>query len=96
MILGQVMRDGAAVLSNDITAAGAQSLVARRVTSVMAVPLLLREEVRGAIYLDTPDPVQVFDEDHLRFLTAISGFAVLRRTTPIASKRSDRKTVTAG
>jgi transcriptional regulator with GAF, ATPase, and Fis domain/pSer/pThr/pTyr-binding forkhead associated (FHA) protein len=77
VILGQVMRDGAAVLSNDITAAGAQSLLSRRVTSVMAVPLLLREEVRGAIYLDTPDPVQVFDEDHLRFLTAISGFAAL-------------------
>ena len=77
VILDQVMRDGAALLSNDISGTGAQSLLARRVTSVLAVPLLMHDEVKGAIYLDTGDPIRIFDEGHLKFLTALSGFAAL-------------------
>jgi transcriptional regulator with GAF, ATPase, and Fis domain len=77
VILDQVLRDGVAVLSNDIIGAGAHTLLARGVTSVLAAPLLLGDQIQGAIYLDTSDPVKVFDEGHLRLLTAISGFAAL-------------------
>jgi transcriptional regulator with GAF, ATPase, and Fis domain len=77
VILDQVLHDGAAVLSNDISAAGSHSILARRITSVLAVPLLVRDEVRGALYLDTPDPERVFDEGHLKLATAVSGFAAL-------------------
>jgi Nif-specific regulatory protein len=77
VILDQVLRDGVAVLSNDITGAGAHSLLARGVTSVLAVPLLVRDRIQGAIYLDTSDLIKIFDEGHLQLLTAISGFAAL-------------------
>ena len=76
-ILEQVLREGAAVLSNDITSTRTHSLLTRGVTSLLAVPLLVGGETRGAIYLDTSDPIHVFDEGHLRLLTAISGFAAL-------------------
>ena len=77
VILNQVLRDGVAVLSNDVTSVGAHSLLARGVTSVVAAPLLVHGQIQGAIYLDTSDLIQVFDEGHLQLLTAIASFAAL-------------------
>jgi Nif-specific regulatory protein len=78
-IAGQVLREGVSLLSNDVLEgaefAGAQSLVASRVRSLMCVPLEMGERVFGILYFDTPDPAVSFDEDHLQLLTAIAAIA---------------------
>ncbi len=80
-VIDRVMREGVAVVNNEIPASrdlsDAPSLLASQAHSVMAAPLLLAGRPRGAIYLDTCDPAVEFDEDHLRLLTAISGIAAV-------------------
>jgi Nif-specific regulatory protein len=78
-VAGQVLREGVSILSNDVVGehefGGAESLVASRVHSLMCVPLAVRERILGVIYLDSPDPGVIFDEDQLQLLTAIAGIA---------------------
>jgi len=75
----QVLREGVSLLSNDVLEgaefAGAESLVAAHVHSLMCVPLTMKERVFGILYLDTADPSVTFDRDHLQLLTAIAGVA---------------------
>lgn len=74
-ISNQVLREGIALLSNDLIQAGglgeAQSLVEAHVCSVLCVPLIVFEKRLGVIYLDTSDRTARFDEHHLQLLTAI-------------------------
>jgi len=78
-IIGQVIEQGVAVLCNDLPAADAfadtDSVVARHIRSVLAVPLEVFEQVLGVIYLDASDPEVHFDEEHLQLLTAIGSIA---------------------
>ncbi len=78
-IIRQVMQERVAILSNDIpdTAAlsSSESLVISRVSSLLAVPLMVFERLVGIIYLDTSNPAGRFDEDHLQLLTGIAGIA---------------------
>jgi Nif-specific regulatory protein len=78
-ITNQVLREGVALLSNDLFESeglGEQpSLVEARVCSVLCVPLVFLEKPLGVIYLDTSDPAARFDEDHLQLLTAIASIA---------------------
>src|ERR1041384_3268097 len=75
-ITNQVLREGVALLSNDLIQAGefgeAQSLVEAHVCSVLCVPLIVFEKTLGVIYLDTSDRTARFDEHHLQLLTAIA------------------------
>src|ERR1019366_7817037 len=54
-----------------------ESLRARGVKAVAAVPILREDRVLGVIYLDSSDPAAEFDRGHLQLLTAISGVAAL-------------------
>lgn len=76
-----VMREGAAILSNDIcesaALAQAESLVAFNVKSVLCVPLIFFDTVIGVIYLDSNDALSRFDERHLQLMTAISVIAAV-------------------
>jgi Nif-specific regulatory protein len=80
-IVARVLREGVAILANDLLedpALGpAESLVAGRIASVLCVPLAAFEKVLGAIYLDTRDAASRFDERHLQMLAAVAGVAAL-------------------
>lgn len=80
-ITNQVLREGVALLSNDLfeneNIAGTPSLVASRVCSLLCVPLVVFDKPLGVIYLDTSDPSARFDEAHLQLLTAIAGIAAV-------------------
>jgi transcriptional regulator with GAF, ATPase, and Fis domain len=54
-----------------------RELVAAQITSLMCVPLIVVEKLLGAIYLDTSDPIVLFDEAHLQLLAGIAGMAAV-------------------
>jgi|SRR5579871_1298665 len=78
-ILRQVVQDRVSIRSNDVMTGGdvaaTESVLAARISSVLAVPLVRFDRVIGAIYLDTDDPAVRFEEDHLQLLTGIAGTA---------------------
>jgi transcriptional regulator with GAF, ATPase, and Fis domain len=77
-ITTQVLREGVALLSNDLATADlgqTPSLLSARVCSVLCVPLVVFNQSLGVVYLDTSDPSARFDEDHLQLLTAIAAIA---------------------
>ena len=78
-ITSQVLREGVAILSNDVNndqqSDGAASLIAAQTKSLLCVPLEFFGQVIGVIYLDTSDPVVKFDEDDLQLMTAIAGIS---------------------
>jgi Nif-specific regulatory protein len=78
-IAQQVRSEGVSILSNGVLESkdygAVASLIASRVQSVLAVPLMLFEKVLGIIYLDTSEPGVRFDEDQLRLVTAIANIA---------------------
>ena len=80
-IARQVFEQGNAVLGADVPAIGelsaVASLVSSRVRSLLCVPLTVYEKVVGCIYLDTTDPAQRFDEDHLQLMAAIAGVSAV-------------------
>jgi len=57
------------------TFAGTESVIARQIRSVLAVPLEVFDRVMGVIYLDSTNPDARFDEDHLQLVTAIGSIA---------------------
>jgi Nif-specific regulatory protein len=80
-IAQQVLREGVAILSNDVqdneSFDTAESLIASQIRSLLCVPLVLLDKTHGAIYLDTSAPDDRFDKDHLQLLTAIAGIAAV-------------------
>jgi Nif-specific regulatory protein len=78
-IVARVLAEGVAVLSNDLPSteafAGTESVIGRRIRSVLAVPLEVFDRVLGVIYLDSSDPEARFEEDDLQLLTAIGAIA---------------------
>jgi len=77
-ITNQVLREGVALLSNDLFETELRerpSLIEARVCSVLCVPLVFFGRRLGVIYLDTSDPAARFDEGHLQLLTAIAAIA---------------------
>ncbi len=45
--------------------------------SVLAAPLIVRDEVAAVVYLELLDAAQRFDEGHLQLLTAVAGMAAV-------------------
>ncbi len=80
-VVDRVLKEGIAISSNDpqfsATLSAADSLRARGVKAVLAVPILRSDCVIGVIYLDSSAPEVVFDKGHLQLLTAISGVSAL-------------------
>jgi len=78
-IIRQVMRDGVALLtSNPLDPdLGTNSLIAAGAQSVMCLPLMMLDRIMGVIYLDSTDPHDQFNKDHLQLVTAISGIAAV-------------------
>jgi transcriptional regulator with GAF, ATPase, and Fis domain len=78
-VLRRVLLEGAAILSSgpllERELTSAESLLARRVRSVMCVPLLLGEALHGALYFEALHAS--FDAEDLRLATAVAGYATL-------------------
>jgi Nif-specific regulatory protein len=82
-ILNRVLKENLAVLSSDVQSDDAyrkaESLLERRVHSVLAVPLEVQGKVLGVMYLDAGSPGSRFDSDLLQLVTAlgnITGLAI--------------------
>ena len=80
-ILNRVLEDNLAVLSTDIQSddayRDAESLIERRVHSVLAVPLEVRDKALGVMYLDASSPGARFDSDHLQLVTTLGNITAL-------------------
>jgi len=80
-VVQRVLREGVAILTNDIKTnealSTADSLVAAQISSLMCMPLTVFEKTLGVIYLDTSDPLVRFDEGHLRLLAGVAGIAAV-------------------
>ena len=72
-LIHHVLEHRDAVLTHDAQTEfkGAESVISHGITAAMCVPLCGREEVIGAIYVDSGDDEVVFKADHLKLLTAI-------------------------
>jgi transcriptional regulator with GAF, ATPase, and Fis domain len=77
----QVLRDGVAVMGNDVLTDQAfkptESIVASQIRSLLCVPLMVFQTKLGIIYADTTHPGAHFDEHHLHLLTAIASIAAV-------------------
>src|SRR2546426_261264 len=77
----QVLRDGVAVMGNDVLSDEAfqstESLVASKIRSLLCVPLMVFGSKLGVIYADTTRPAAHLDEHHLHLLTAIASITAV-------------------
>jgi transcriptional regulator with GAF, ATPase, and Fis domain len=80
-ILKQVLEQGLAVLSSDVqgnqTYRDLESLLQRRVHSVLAVPLEVQDKVLGVLYLEASSPGARFDSDLLHLVTTLGNITAL-------------------
>ena len=80
-ILNRVLEENLAVLSDDVQSDDsyreAESLLERRVHSVLAVPLEVHDTVLGAMYLDASSPGVRFDADLLQLVTTLGNITAL-------------------
>ncbi|HEV8428364.1 MAG TPA: sigma 54-interacting transcriptional regulator [Pyrinomonadaceae bacterium] len=79
-IVQQVLRDGIALLASDAGAEkelATESLIAARTRSVMCVPLIMFDRKLGVLYLDSTQPRDRFNREHLQLVTAIAGIAAV-------------------
>jgi two-component system, NtrC family, response regulator HydG len=78
-VVRQVVQQRSALLANDVSKdeiLGAhESIVSRRVHSILAVPIQLFEKLTGVIYLESKNPSIRFDEGHLQLMMGIAGSA---------------------
>ena len=77
----QVLQQRAGLLVSDVLQHSALrdvvTLKHQRVESVLCVPLIANNRVQGVIYLDTRDPEQRFDQNHLQVMAAVASIASL-------------------
>jgi transcriptional regulator with GAF, ATPase, and Fis domain len=80
-ILNRVLEENLAILSNDVQSddayRDAESLLERRVHSVLAVPLEVQGNMLGAMYLDASSPGARFDSDLLQLVTTLGNIVGL-------------------
>ena len=80
-ILNRAIEENLAVLCSDVasdqTYREAESLLAPRVRSVLAVPLEVQDKRLGALYLDASSPGVRFDSELLQLVTALGNVAAL-------------------
>jgi Nif-specific regulatory protein len=80
-IVSQVVKAGAAVMANNISAdrtfTPSDTLIASQIRSLLCVPLMAFQSRLGLIYVDTADSRVHFDEHHLHLLTAIASITAV-------------------
>src|SRR5438128_12553984 len=80
-VIEHVVKTGQAVLSTDASLAarfkGRQSVILQNLRSIIAVPLVTKGKVIGAVYVDNPFRASIFEEKDKEFLQAISDLAAI-------------------
>ena len=80
-VIEQVVRTGQAVVSTDASLddrfKGQQSVILQNLRSIIAVPLVTKGKVIGAVYVDNPYRAAIFEEKDKEFLQAISDLAAI-------------------
>jgi adenylate cyclase len=80
-VIEQVVRTGQAVVSTDASLddrfKGQQSVILQNLRSIIAVPLVTKGKVIGALYVDNPFQAAIFEEKDKGFLQAISDLAAI-------------------
>jgi Nif-specific regulatory protein len=78
-IVKQVIRDGVALLTSNTLdpGLGTDSLISSGSKSVLCIPLMMFQRTLGVIYLDSTNPTDVFNQDHLQLVTAIAGISAV-------------------
>jgi adenylate cyclase len=80
-VIEQVVTTGLAVVSTDASTderfKGQQSVILQNLRSIIAVPLVTKGSVIGAVYVDNPFRASIFEEKDKEFLQAISDLAAI-------------------
>ncbi len=80
-VIEHVVRTGNAVVSTDASTDDRfktqQSVIAQNLRSIIAVPLVTKGVVIGAVYVDNPFHASIFEEKDKEFLQAISDLAAI-------------------
>jgi adenylate cyclase len=80
-VVEQVVSTGQAVVSTDALLddrfKGQQSVILHNLRSIIAVPLLVKGNVIGAVYVDNPFRAGIFEEKDKEFLQAIADLAAI-------------------
>ena len=80
-VIEHVVRTGQAVVSTDASLddrfKGQQSVILQNLRSIIAVPLVTKDKVIGAVYVDNPFRASIFEETDKEFLQAISDLAAV-------------------
>jgi len=80
-VIEQVVRTGQAVVATDASLddrfKGQQSVILQNLRSIIAVPLVTKGKVIGAVYVDNPFRAAIFEEKDKEFLQAISDLAAI-------------------
>ncbi len=80
-VIERVVATGQAVVSTDASLddrfKGQQSVIMQNLRSIIAVPLVTKGKVIGALYVDNPFRASIFEETDKEFLQAISDLAAI-------------------
>lgn len=80
-VIERVVRSGEAVVSTDASLddrfKGQQSVIMQNLRSIIAVPLVVKGKVIGAVYVDNPFRAAIFEEKDKEFLQAIADLAAI-------------------
>ena len=80
-VIEQVVATGQAVVATDASLddrfKGQQSVILQNLRSIIAVPLVTKGRVIGAVYVDNPFKAAIFEETDKEFLQAISDLAAI-------------------
>ena len=80
-VIERVVTTGQAVVSTDASLddrfKGQQSVILQNLRSIIAVPLVTKDKVIGAVYVDNPFRAAIFEEKDKEFLQAISDLAAI-------------------
>ncbi|TMD06340.1 MAG: GAF domain-containing protein [Chloroflexi bacterium] len=80
-VVEQVVATATAVITTDAISddrfKGQQSVILRNLRSIIAVPLIVRGEVIGAVYVDNPFKAGLFEESDKEFLQALAHQAAI-------------------
>lgn len=80
-IIQRVLRDRAGLVVNDVqtdsSVSGVQTLAEAKVRSLLCVPIFEMGVPTGIIYLDRREGGQIFDPQHLQFMTGVANLAGL-------------------
>src|SRR5438552_5340494 len=80
-VVRRVLGEKIGVLSTDVmedvSLGASKSLIAAETHSLIAVPLMIFERLMGLIYVDTDEPKNKLDSDHLELMTAIAAISAV-------------------